>query len=133
MSVRAFRGATCLKADNFEELTDVVVELVKVVLEENRIQEEDLISMIFTVTPDLVSGFPATALRTAGFSDVPLMCATEIPVEGALPRTVRVMIHADSELLRTNVKHVFLRGAEVLRGGQVLQGLDDSSNVQGND
>lgn len=122
MSVRAFRGATCLKADNFDEMTDAVVEMVHEVMDKNSLVEADLISIIFTVTNDLVSGFPATALRSDGFSDVPLMCATEIPVPGALERTVRVMIHAESDLPRAEVNHVFLRGAQALRGSGVVSG-----------
>ncbi len=115
MSVRAFRGATQLQADSFDEMTEAVVELVNEVLTGNSIHDSDLISILFTSTEDLVSGFPATALRTVGFDDVPLMCATEIPVPGAPERIVRVMIHAESNLSRAEVKHVFLRGAEVLR------------------
>lgn len=115
MSVRAFRGATQLQADSFDEMTEAVVELVNEVLTGNSIHDSDLISILFTSTEDLVSGFPATALRTVGFDDVPLMCATEIPVPGAPERIVRVMIHAESDLSRAEVNHVFLRGAEVLR------------------
>lgn len=126
MSVRAFRGATCLQTDDFSEMTDAVVELVQEVLTKNSLTEDDLISIIFTATNDLVSGFPATALRTAGFADVPLMCATEIPVPGAPARTIRVMIHAESDLARANVNHVFLRGAEVLRGSDIVSGSQES-------
>lgn len=115
MSVRAFRGATQLQADDFDEMTEAVVELVTEILASNRIHNDDLISILFTSTEDLLSGFPATALRTVGFDDVPLMCATEIPVPGAPERIVRVMIHAESDLARAEVNHVFVRGAEVLR------------------
>lgn len=126
MGVRAFRGATCLLADDFTEMTEAVVEMVDEIMARNKLAESDLISIIFTVTNDLVSGFPATALRSAGFSDVPLMCATEIPVPGAPTRTVRVMIHAESELERADVNHIFLRGAEVLRGSQIVSGSVES-------
>ena len=128
MSVRAFRGATCLDADSFDEMTDAVVELVAEVLAKNSLTDDDLISIIFTSTNDLVSGFPATALRTAGFADVPLMCATEIPVPGSPERTIRVLIHAESDLARPQVNHVFLRGADVLRGSDVVTGGGAASN-----
>lgn len=129
MSVRAFRGATSLEADDFAEMTAAVVELVDEILSTNSIQDSDLISILFTSTEDLVSGFPATALRTVGFDDVPLMCATEIPVPGAPERIVRVMIHAESDLPRSEVNHVFLRGAEVLRSKDPLLGNSPSGNL----
>ena len=71
--------------------------------------------MLFTATPDLVSTFPAGAARALDIGDVPLICAQEIDVPGAMPRVVRVMAHVESDLPRSRVAHVYLRGAEVLR------------------
>jgi chorismate mutase len=96
-------------------MIDAVVELVSRMLEVNALSTDDLISMIFTSTPDLTCAFPAFAARKLGIGDVPLLCATEIDVEGAMPRVVRVMAHVDTEIARTDVRHVYLRGAELLR------------------
>ncbi|MBI1376180.1 MAG: chorismate mutase [Frankiales bacterium] len=115
MALRAIRGATRLRADDAEEMAEAVVELVATMLERNGITGEDLVSMIFTATPDLVCMFPAAAARGLGLGDVPLICAQEIDVPGALSRVVRVMAHAELDRPRSAVSHVYLRGAEVLR------------------
>ena len=115
MAVRAIRGATHLTADDAEEMRDAVVELLTAMLERNGLTSGDLISVLFTATPDLVSTFPAGAARALDIGDVPLICAQEIDVPGAMPRVVRVMAHVESDLPRNRVAHVYLRGAEVLR------------------
>ena len=115
MAVRALRGATCLAADDRDEMHDAVVELVAEMLERNGMRTEDLISIVFTATPDLHSEFPAAAARQLALGDVPLLCAQELDVAGALPRVVRVLAHAETGLARRDIVHVYLRGAEVLR------------------
>ena len=115
MAVRAIRGATRLSADDPAEMSEAVVELVTAMLERNDVDRADLISAIFTATPDLVSMFPAAAARGLGLGDVPLICAQEIDVAGALTRVVRVMAHVETQLPRAEIAHVYLRGAEVLR------------------
>jgi chorismate mutase len=91
------------------------VELVAAMLERNGLTVDDLVSVVFTATPDLRSEFPAAAARELGLGDVPLLCAQEIDVVGALPRVVRVLAHAETALARDQVTHVYLNGAEVLR------------------
>lgn len=115
MAMRALRGATQLTADDRDEMVEAVVELVERMLAANDLTTDDLISMIFTSTQDLHCTFPAFAARGLGIGDVPLLCATEIDVEGALPRVVRVMAHVETDRARADVRHVYLRGAEVLR------------------
>ena len=113
--MRAIRGATQLSADDADELHEAVVELVTAVLERNRITTEHLVSILFTSTPDLRSEFPAAAARGLGLDDVPLLCAQELDIVGALPRVVRLLAHAELDVPRSGVHHVYLRGAEVLR------------------
>lgn len=114
-SVRAFRGATQLLADDKLEMRGAVVELLEEILHGNEIANEDLISMLFTATPDLKCEFPAVGVRMYGINDVPLICAQEIDVSGSLPRTIRILIHAESRLTRGEVVHKYLRGAQSLR------------------
>ena len=113
--IRAVRGATQLSADNPVEMADAVVELLAAMLERNDLTTDDLVSVIFTSTPDLRSTFPAAAARTLDIGEVPLICAQELDIEGALPRVVRVMAHVELDRPRKDVAHVYLRGAEVLR------------------
>lgn len=115
MSVRAIRGATMLSADDAAEMTAAVAELIAEMLSRNGITSDEIISMLLTSTPDLTCAFPAAAARTLGFADVPLICAQEIDVAGAPQRVVRIMAHAELTVPRSDVKHVYLRGAEVLR------------------
>jgi chorismate mutase len=115
MAVRAIRGATQVAADVRDEVLSATRELVSAVLERNELSSEDLISILFTATPDLVSEFPALAARELGLGDVPLMCATEIAVPHALPRVLRLMAHVETPRPRREVQHVYLRGAVALR------------------
>ena len=115
MTVRAIRGATCLQEDDPEHMRERVVELVRAMLDRNRLGVDDLISVIFTAIPDLRSDFPAAAARSVGLGDVPLLCAQEIDVPDSLPKVVRVLAHAQMDVPRAEVSHVYLRGAEVLR------------------
>ena len=115
MSIRAVRGATRLSGDDAAEMADAVQELLRAILERNTFSTDDLVSIIFTATPDLVSAFPAAAARGLGLGDVPLICATEIDVPGALPHVVRLMMHVETSAPRAEIQHVYLRGAEVLR------------------
>ncbi len=91
------------------------MELLGEMLARNSIDPDRLVSVILTGTPDLTSSFPAAGARALGLVDVPLICAQEMDVSGALERVVRVMMHADIDTPRAEIRHVYLRGAEVLR------------------
>ena len=115
MAVRAVRGATQVAADDRAAIMDGTTELVLAVLEANRLTPDDLISVLFTATPDLTAEFPALAARKAGLSGVPLLCAGEIAVPGALPRVIRLMAHIETDLSAAEVRHIYLHGAAALR------------------
>ena len=115
MSVRAVRGATQLEEDRRDHLLDRVAELVRSVMSANDLAVDDFISILFTATDDVHSEFPAYAARQLGFHDVPLMCARELCIDGAMPRVVRMMAHVETELTRDRVTHVYLHGAAALR------------------
>jgi chorismate mutase len=115
MSVRAVRGATQVGNDDRDEILEATAELVAEVLDRNGVRPDDVISMLFTATPDLTAEFPAYAARKMGLTDVPLLCATEIAVPGAMPRVLRLMAHVETERARAHIRHVYLRGAEALR------------------
>jgi len=81
----------------------------------NDLVTDDVISVIFTATPDLTAEFPALAARKTGFHDVPLLCATEIDVPRAMPQVVRLLMHVETDKPRAALEHVYLRGAAALR------------------
>lgn len=112
--VRAVRGAITLSADTSEDIREGTIELLQTILERNDLERDDLVSIIFTVTHDLVSDFPAVAAREIGLANVPLLCSQEIPVTGSMPRCVRVMIHCYA-LPDRQIRHVYLRDARQLR------------------
>ena len=113
--MRAIRGAICLTRDDADEMREAVGELLSEMLRRNDLGQEAVVSVLLTSTPDLRSGFPAAGARAAGFTDIPLICAQEIDVDGALPLVVRAMMHVDADRPRAAIEHVYLRGAEVLR------------------
>ncbi|HEY0778861.1 MAG TPA: chorismate mutase [Gemmatirosa sp.] len=115
MAVRAIRGAITVDSDEPCAVKAATRELLAAMVERNGLHGDDLVSAIFTVTHDLTSTFPARAAHDMGWTDVPLLCALEIPVPGALPRCVRVMLHATSDRPRSAIQHVYLHGAVVLR------------------
>jgi chorismate mutase len=115
VAVRAIRGAIQVDANERDAILEGASELVKEVLHRNDVDPADLISIVFTATPDLNAEFPAYAARLMGLTDVPLLCSTEIAVPGAMPRVLRLLAHVESTLARSDVRHVYLRGAAALR------------------
>ena len=113
--VRGLRGATTCEENTSEQINEVTQELLVEMLERNGVSHDDVISVLFTTTPDLTASFPATAARGVGFGDVPLLCASEIAVPGSMPLTVRVLMHAYTERAREELRHVYLRKAPSLR------------------
>ena len=117
MRVRAARGAIVVASDDAPTLLEATGRLLGEMLARNRIETEDLVSILFTATDDLRSAFPAEAARRMGLGLVPLMCASEIPVTGSMPRVIRILLHFHSEAALADVAHVYLDGAETLRDG----------------
>ena len=116
MPIRGIRGATTVSADEPDLILQATRELLEEVLAENEgMQPEDVASAIFTVTDDLLSTFPAQAARQMGWDMVPMLCGREIPVPNSLPRVIRVLVHWNTELPQSEIKHVYLRDAVKLR------------------
>jgi chorismate mutase len=114
MRLIALRGATTVQQNDSESILTATEELMHELLGRNALAVEDLVSCIFTLTDDLDAEFPAVAARRMGLSKVPLLCAREIPVPGALPRVIRVMIHAYAPV-GAEPQHVYLGEARALR------------------
>ena len=115
MSIRAIRGAIQVRDDSLAALQTAVPRLLTELFEANELAFSDGISILFTATPDLTADFPAAAARSLPIGDLPLICASEIDVEGALPRVIRVLVHVETDKPRSDIRHVYLDGAEVLR------------------
>jgi chorismate mutase len=115
VAVRAIRGATQVDADDRNLILEATTELVTEVMRRNGLSTDDVISVLFTATPDLNAEFPALAARKLGFHEVPLLCASELDVPHALPRVIRLMAHIETDRPRSAMQHVYLRGAGALR------------------
>jgi chorismate mutase len=113
--MRALRGATTVAGDDGEQIVAATKELLGAMLERNGVAPEDIVSVVFTATPDLTAEFPAVAARSLGLADVPLLCAAEMAVPGALPRCIRVLLHFNSTVAPGELRHVYLRDARSLR------------------
>jgi chorismate mutase len=114
-NVRAVRGAIRVASDDAESVLASTTRLLEAVLERNGISTPDIVSVFFTATPDLRSVFPAEAARRMGLGSVPLMCAQEMDVEGAMTRVVRILLHFHTSRSQTEVAPAYLDGAESLR------------------
>lgn len=115
MLVRALRGATSVEADRADAIVSATRELLEELLARNGATADDLVSIVFTATPDLTAAFPAAAARALGLADVPLLCARELDVAGAQPRVIRVLAHLYTERDRSELEHVYLHEAAGLR------------------
>ena len=115
LMVRGLRGATTVEVDSVEQVTERSQELMLRLMERNELVEDDIVSALFTATADVTSVFPATAVREIGFGAVPLLCAAEIAVPGAMPLCIRVLLHAYTTRTRDEIHHVYLHGAQGLR------------------
>jgi chorismate mutase len=113
--LRAIRGAVTVDRDEPEAIYRATHALLSAIVDRNDVRIDDIISVIFTVTPDVTSAFPALGARQMGWLDVPLLCTMEIPVPGALGRCIRVLLYVESTRARGDIQHVYLGDAEVLR------------------
>ena len=112
---RGIRGATTTPANTAEEILEVTVELLAALIHLNEIAWHDVASAIFTTTPDVTATFPAIAAREYGWTEVPLLCAHEMNVPGALAGVVRILLHVNTTRAASDIRHVYLKGARELR------------------
>jgi chorismate mutase len=115
MTFRGIRGATTVDENSEETILAATQELLEVIVAANDVQVDDIASVIFTATPDLDSAHPARAARQMGWIHVPLLCVQEMEVVESLARCIRLLIHWNTDVETRSVKHIYLRGAKVLR------------------
>lgn len=116
MFVRGIRGAITVQHNDEAEILAATAQLLEEIVRANRVQPEAIASVFVTMTTDLDAAFPARAIRQmAGWEFVPLMCSTEIPVQGSLPRCIRLMVQVNTDMQQHEMKHVYLNEAKILR------------------
>jgi chorismate mutase len=112
---RGIRGATTAEANTAASILTATRGLLEIIVRANDVRSEDIASVMFTMTIDLNAEYPALAARQLGWTNVPLMCAQEIEKPDSLPRTIRVLLHWNTPLAQSEIKHVYINGAETLR------------------
>lgn len=115
MPCTALRGATTVSADDAALLAEATQELLRTLLARNALNESQVISAFFTCTSDLTSAYPAQSAREIGWTHVPMLCAAEMPVRGALSHCIRVLLHVELPTGAPEPRHVYLRDATALR------------------
>ena len=113
--VRGIRGATTADANTREAILAATRELLSAMIAANKIEPEDVASIIFTTTPDVNGEFPAVAARELGWRDAAMLCMHEMNVPHGLPLCIRVLIHWNTVVRAAEVKHAYLKGAIALR------------------
>lgn len=115
MMIRGVRGATTVESNSPEAIIDATKELLGAMVKANEIDKDDVASAFFTLTQDLNAEFPAVAARQMGWTDVALLCGHEMNKPGALPMCLRILLHVNTDRPASEIKHVYLRGARILR------------------
>lgn len=126
--IRGVRGAITVKADKPEVILAETRRLVLEMAKENRIEPEDVASVIVSTTTDISSAFPAKAVRTIDqWTYVPVMCTHEMDVPGSMPLCIRIMMHVNTAISQKEIKHIYLNEAVKLRPD--LQGSKEASSL----
>ena len=128
---RGVRGATFVTEDTPEAILAGTRELLEAISQANGIATEDIASAFFTSTVDLQSAFPARAARELGWTDVPLLGATEIHKPGAPPRCIRVLLHWNTSRRQSEIVHVYLRGSDMMRANDPPSHLASKAHADG--
>ena len=115
MPVRGIRGAAVVAADEREQILGATKSLLEEIVAANDVSVDDIASILFTMTPDLRSVYPAQAARLLGWSGTALLGAVETDVPDGLPRCIRVLVHVNTELAPSAITHVYVGQAKTLR------------------
>jgi len=115
MAVRGIRGAVNIKNNTKEEIISATKQLLEEIINQNSIEMDSICLLLFTVTHDLDAAFPAAAAREMGYNYTPLMCAQEIPVQGSMPKVVRILMQFNSDMPQKDINNVYLGETKTLR------------------
>ncbi|HRJ43659.1 MAG TPA: chorismate mutase [Caldilineaceae bacterium] len=130
MICRGVRGATTVDEDKPEAILRATRELLALMIQVNGIRSEDVTSVIFTTTRDVVSQYPALAARQLGWLDVPLLCSHEMEVPGSLPLCIRILLHWNTDLAQNEIQHIYLGEAQSLRPDKSITEEVDMAELQ---
>lgn len=113
--MRGIRGAITVQTDEPREIVAATKRLLQGMLERNAVELDDIASVLFSLTPDLLTAFPALGAREMGWVHIPMLHFAEINVPGTLSRVIRVLMHVNTVRSQQELEHVYLDGARSLR------------------
>lgn len=113
--MKSIRGAITVENNNKDEILKATEALLEAIISTNRLELEQIISIIFSATNDLDAAYPAVAARTLAITEASLLCVQEMNVENSLRKCIRILMHVDSQLKQSEMLHVYLKDAAVLR------------------
>jgi chorismate mutase len=119
MPCRGIRGAITVEHNTADEILEATRSLLETIVEKNALSADnlrhDMVSIIFTMTKDLDALYPAVAARHMGWTNVPLLCMQELAIAGSLKRCIRVLVHWNTDRMQSEMRHIYLGGAQILR------------------
>jgi len=127
---RGVRGATTTDANTHDAILEATRELLSTIIRLNDMHAEDVASVFFTTSSDLNAEYPALAARQLGWTETALMCAHEMDVPHGVKLCIRVLIHWNTDRFMSEIQHVYLRGATILRPDRSLDHLRSSQEIQ---
>ena len=119
MPVRGIRGATTAATNSADAIVEATEELLRELIELNRIDSEEVCFAYFTTTKDLDAEFPALAARRLGWLSVPLLCGHDLDVPQPNPRSValcvRILLLYNTDRPQREMRHAYQRGAAAIK------------------
>ncbi len=120
----AIRGANSVLANTKEAILEATENMLKEVISQNNLKDEEMVSIFFSATKDIDAVYPAVAARKLGITNASLLCLQEMPVEGSLKMCVRLLMHVESELKQKDVQHVYLGESISLRPDLMMKEIN---------
>ena len=124
MKVRGIRGAITVTEDTEKAIITATTELLNEIIAANGLEEDNVASVTFSLTPDLNSAFPAVAARELGWDNVALFCCQELAINDALDRCIRILIHYNTDKKLAELNHIYLKDAKKLRPDLAEEGAE---------
>ena len=111
----ALRGATTTNGDIDFFIKDAVIELIQELITQNNLNQENIISITFTVTNDITCCFPASIARNYfKFDTVAFLDCQQMNVSNDIKFCIRLMalVYLESD---KNPAHPYLHESSKLR------------------
>lgn len=131
MRICSIRGAITIEENNKDCIIKNSEILLNEILSKNNLMKEDIVNIIFTATKDITKAYPAIATRNLGINNCSIMCLQEMYVEDSIKMCIRIMVTANININKNDIKHIYLKGARRLRPDISMNGKGFSVAIDG--